>query len=393
MTAVDDRPDRRDRPGAQAQGGPAADHRPHPLDRQHPAARACCTSPWCAAPSPTPRSPRSTPAAAKAAPGRRRRRHRRGPRGRAGRHRQRLADHRRPDDADATCRSPSTTSPAPARSSPSSSPAPQPRRATPPSWSTSTTTSCPPVLDLKEAAADDGARPPRPRHQQVAPSGSSTPPRRAPAATSTRPSPRRATDGIVIEREYRQQRLIPAFMEPRSTVVDPTGEQMTMWSATQIPHILRFLHRRDDRASPSPRSGSSRPTSAAASAASCRPPPRSSSPSPSPAGSASRCKYTETRSESLLSGHHGRDQWQKLTLAADEGRHGHRPQGRAARRHGRLPRPRRRRRAGARRVDVQLDLQVPGLPVHLHQTCSPTRPGSTPTAAPAGPRRRTPSSG
>ena len=47
-------------------------------------------------------------------------------------------------------------------------------------------------------------------------------------------------DGIVIEREYRQQRLIPAFMEPRSVVVDPTGEQLTMWSATQIPHILRF---------------------------------------------------------------------------------------------------------------------------------------------------------
>src|SRR3546814_979055 len=48
-------------------------------------------------------------------------------------------------------------------------------------------------------------------------------------------------DGIVIEREYRQQRLIPAFMEPRSVVVDPTGEQITMWSATQVPHILRFL--------------------------------------------------------------------------------------------------------------------------------------------------------
>ena len=53
-------------------------------------------------------------------------------------------------------------------------------------------------------------------------------------------------DGIVIEREYRQQRLIPAFMEPRSTVVDPTSEQMTVWSATQVPHILRFAHRRDD---------------------------------------------------------------------------------------------------------------------------------------------------
>ena len=46
--------------------------------------------------------------------------------------------------------------------------------------------------------------------------------------------------GIVIEREYRQQRLVPAFMEPRSTVVDPTSEQMTVWSATQVPHILRF---------------------------------------------------------------------------------------------------------------------------------------------------------
>ena len=28
------------------------------------------------------------------------------------------------------------------------------------------------------------------------------------------------------------------------------------------------------------------------------------------------CKYTETRSESLMAAHHGRDQWQKLTLAA-----------------------------------------------------------------------------
>ena len=44
----------------------------------------------------------------------------------------------------------------------------------------------------------------------------------------------------VIEREYRQQRLIPAFIEPRSTVVDPTGEQITVWSSTQVPHILRF---------------------------------------------------------------------------------------------------------------------------------------------------------
>ncbi len=42
-------------------------------------------------------------------------------------------------------------------------------------------------------------------------------------------------DGIVIEREYRQQRLIPAFMEPRSVLVDPTGEQITMWSVHPDP--------------------------------------------------------------------------------------------------------------------------------------------------------------
>ena len=35
-------------------------------------------------------------------------------------------------------------------------------------------------------------------------------------------------DGVVVERKFRQQRLIPAFMEPRSTVVDPTGEQITI---------------------------------------------------------------------------------------------------------------------------------------------------------------------
>ena len=78
------------------------------------------------------------------------------------------------------------------------------------------------------------------------PPGCSTPARPAPAAASTRPSPRpRPTPTrIVVRRRFRQQRLIPAFMEPRSCVVDPTGEQITMWSATQVPHILRD----DDRA-------------------------------------------------------------------------------------------------------------------------------------------------
>ena len=48
-------------------------------------------------------------------------------------------------------------------------------------------------------------------------------------------------DGVVIERRYRQQRLIPAFLEPRSTVVDPTGEQFMVWSSTQVPHFVRVF--------------------------------------------------------------------------------------------------------------------------------------------------------
>jgi hypothetical protein len=48
-------------------------------------------------------------------------------------------------------------------------------------------------------------------------------------------------DSVVIRRRFRQQRLIPAFMEPRSCVVDPTGEQITIYAATQIPHIVRTM--------------------------------------------------------------------------------------------------------------------------------------------------------
>jgi carbon-monoxide dehydrogenase large subunit len=46
---------------------------------------------------------------------------------------------------------------------------------------------------------------------------------------------------IVIERTYRQQRLIPEAMEPRAVVVAPVAGEYTMWSATQIPHVLRVM--------------------------------------------------------------------------------------------------------------------------------------------------------
>ena len=123
------------------------------------------------------------------------------------------------------------------------------------------------------------------------------------------------SNGVVVEREFRQQRLIPAFMEPRSVVVDPTGEQLTMWSATQIPHILKFLlaavlgHPESKIRVIAPDVGGgfggklqTTPEEFIAFMAAKR--------------LGKPVKYTETRSESLMSAHHGRDQWQKLTIAA-----------------------------------------------------------------------------
>ena len=48
---------------------------------------------------------------------------------------------------------------------------------------------------------------------------------------------------VVVERRYRQQRLIPTAMEPRAVVVAPVAaaDDYTVYSATQIPHILRVM--------------------------------------------------------------------------------------------------------------------------------------------------------
>ncbi|HEV3380147.1 MAG TPA: xanthine dehydrogenase family protein molybdopterin-binding subunit [Trebonia sp.] len=46
---------------------------------------------------------------------------------------------------------------------------------------------------------------------------------------------------VVLERTYRQQRLIPSAMEPRAVVAAGVGGEYTLWSATQIPHVLRVM--------------------------------------------------------------------------------------------------------------------------------------------------------
>jgi carbon-monoxide dehydrogenase large subunit len=123
--------------------------------------------------------------------------------------------------------------------------------------------------------------------------------------------------GIVIEREYRQQRLVPAFMEPRSTVVDPTGDQMVVWSATQVPHILRFAI----AATMGIQESKIRvvaPDVGGGFGGKLQTTPEEFATIAVARKLGKPCKYTETRSESMVSAHHGRDQWQKLTLSAEK---------------------------------------------------------------------------
>ncbi|QYN35339.1 xanthine dehydrogenase family protein molybdopterin-binding subunit [Pseudonocardia sp. DSM 110487] len=122
-------------------------------------------------------------------------------------------------------------------------------------------------------------------------------------------------DSVVVRRRFIQQRLIPAFMEPRSVVVDPTGEQITFYSATQIPHILRTMtsvvlgvpESKLRVIAPDVGGGFGGKIGVVPEEMLC-------------VALAQKLgkpvKWTETRSESLLAAHHGRDQIQDITITA-----------------------------------------------------------------------------
>jgi carbon-monoxide dehydrogenase large subunit len=120
---------------------------------------------------------------------------------------------------------------------------------------------------------------------------------------------------VLIERTYRQQRLIPAFMEPRSVVVDPTAEQYTMWSATQIPHILRLMLAMT-LSVPEHKVRVIAPDVGGGFGGKLQVTPEEILTFLAARQVGKPVKYTESRSESLLAAHHGRDQLQKLTLSA-----------------------------------------------------------------------------
>ncbi len=124
-----------------------------------------------------------------------------------------------------------------------------------------------------------------------------------------------ASAEVLIERTYRQQRLVPAFMEPRSVVVDPTGEQFTMWSATQIPHILRLMLALT-LGVPEHKVRVIAPDVGGGFGGKLQVTPEEVITFLVARRMGKPVKYTESRTESVQSAHHGRDQIQKLTLAA-----------------------------------------------------------------------------
>jgi carbon-monoxide dehydrogenase large subunit len=122
-------------------------------------------------------------------------------------------------------------------------------------------------------------------------------------------------NGVVLERTYRQQRLIPSSIEPRSILVDPTGEQLTMWTSTQVPHFVRIFLALV-LGIPESKIRVIAPDVGGGFGGKLQFTPEEVLTVLAAQHTGKPCKYTETRSESMVAAHHGRDQLQRLTLAA-----------------------------------------------------------------------------
>ncbi|NIJ13193.1 carbon-monoxide dehydrogenase large subunit [Saccharomonospora amisosensis] len=120
---------------------------------------------------------------------------------------------------------------------------------------------------------------------------------------------------VVLKRRFRQQRLVPAFMEPRSCVVDPTAAQLTMWSATQIPHILKTMSALT-LGIPEHKIRVIAPDVGGGFGGKIAVLPEEIMSLLVAQKLGRPVKWTESRSETMMAAHHGRDQIQDLTIAA-----------------------------------------------------------------------------
>ena len=50
-----------------------------------------------------------------------------------------------------------------------------------------------------------------------------------------------ADAAVTVSCRFRQNRLIPNALEPRAYLAQPVGDELTLWSSTQVPHILRIM--------------------------------------------------------------------------------------------------------------------------------------------------------
>jgi carbon-monoxide dehydrogenase large subunit len=121
---------------------------------------------------------------------------------------------------------------------------------------------------------------------------------------------------VVVSRRFVQQRLIPAFMEPRSVVVQPQGDNYTMWSSTQVPHILRVMLAMVTGV-PEHKLRVIAPDVGGGFGGKLQVTPEEVISLLVARRLGKPVKWTETRSESLMSAHHGRDQIQYIDIAAD----------------------------------------------------------------------------
>jgi carbon-monoxide dehydrogenase large subunit len=168
-----------------------------------------------------------------------------------------------------------------------------------------------PVLDLAAAARDEGlVHPDKGTNRSYTWIFDS-----AQAGTGTDVAAEAATAEVTMHRRYVQQRLIPAFMEPRSVVVDPGMGEYTIWSATQIPHILRVFYALLTGV-PEHKIRVIAPDVGGGFGGKLQVTPEEMIAFFAAQRVRRPVKYTETRSDSMLSAHHGRDQIQDITLTA-----------------------------------------------------------------------------
>jgi len=121
---------------------------------------------------------------------------------------------------------------------------------------------------------------------------------------------------VVLERTYLQQRLIGTAMEPRAVVCAPVGDEYTLWTSTQIPHVVRVLlalttgipeHKLRVIAPDVGGGFGSKLQFTAEEVLAVLLARRLGRP----------VKWTESRSEGNVAVHHGRDQIQRIRIAAD----------------------------------------------------------------------------